>query len=70
MRKEIDLVKNSHKWTRYAALSVVLAAAPLTGVLASAASSTTLGAVVVAAGAPAAASFAPFASSPDSNKWT
>ena len=68
MRTEIYIgIKNSHKWTRYAALSLALAVAPVAGtVAASVTPSNAVGAVVVAASSsPAAATI-----SPDSSKWT
>ena len=68
MCKEIYAgVKNSHKWTRYAALSLALAMAPIAGTLAaSAAPSSAVGAAVVAASSSPAASTI----LPDSSKWT
>ncbi len=67
MCKEIG-IKNSHKWTRYAALSLVLAVAPVASTAAAAgAARSTGGAAVVAASSssPATSTVAP-----DSSKWT
>ncbi len=68
MRAEIYIgIKNSHKWTRYAALSLALAVAPIAGTLAASVTpSSAVGAVVVAANSSPAASTI----SPDSSKWT
>lgn len=66
MHKQIHIgVRNSHKWTRYVALSVALIVAPITGTLAVAAtSSSTPGAVVVADSSSSA-----LVAAPNSSKW-
>jgi len=70
VHKEIDMVKNSHKWTRYAVLSVVVAMAPLASALTSAASSSPLGTVAATGSSGTFVAAAPSVPSPCSNKWT